>query len=74
MLAFMGRPKSDRPRRNRGFRLPDDLYAALQEFARTDRRPASTVLELALEKYLAEHGAWPPLPPSPAKGKKGGGT
>jgi predicted transcriptional regulator len=64
----MGRPKSDRPRSNRSFRLPDDLYEALTELARIQRRPASTVLEIALETHLAKHKAWPP--PEPAAKKK----
>ena len=69
MLA-MGRPKKVErsPRRGVSYRLPEDLISALESVAEENRRPITTEVEIAIEKYLASHGLWP-LKPESAKKK-----
>lgn len=48
-----GRPKGDQPpKRLVSFRLPESLYVECKEASRMDRTPLTTVVEIALEKFL----------------------
>lgn len=40
--------------------IPEELRGAIDAAAAQNRRPLRTEVEIALERYLAEIGLWPP--------------
>jgi molybdopterin-guanine dinucleotide biosynthesis protein A len=65
MLAMAERGKKPAKKPNRSktplqIWLERDLREALDKFVETDRRKITTVVSMALEKFLQEQGAWTP--------------
>jgi hypothetical protein len=66
-LASMASKKKPRGRsRERGrsvvfgFEMEPELDAALERFAKVDRRTKKTIVTMALEQFLERAGHWPP--------------
>ncbi|GAB6083822.1 hypothetical protein JCM30471_27360 [Desulfuromonas carbonis] len=58
----MARPRSDIQRRQTGVRLRPETYRAVQHFAVDEGKPVSTIIEQAIEEFLARRGVAVPPP------------
>lgn len=63
MLAVARPKKTGVPRLARTYRLPEDLIAALEKLAESNRRPVTTEIEIAVEEYCKAHRVWTPRQP-----------
>ena len=66
MFVTMSKPqrKTDRPRRSRTYRLPEDLLDAFEQLAERTRRTVTAELEIAMEEHAKKNRVW--SPPKPA--------
>lgn len=60
MSSVMAKKKEDETKVPFTMRLPRDLLAAARKSANRNRRPVTTEIEIALERYLNDEGLWSP--------------
>jgi hypothetical protein len=53
-------PQEDRHRSGFMLRLPEIYRTQLKKLREKTRRPMTTDIQIALEKYLADNDLWPP--------------